>query len=436
MRNDGWRKPTPALARANALAKTGEELAVSRNRAIVACKRVAAALGLRAGDLLVLDALAAFSHVKDWEKGARPIVWPSNDFLMARTGLSLSAVKRRSNRLCELGLISYRDSSNGKRYGYRDAHGRIVEAYGFDLAPLAARTEEFEALHEQLQEERALCCALKRKITIARRTVRALIDTAMEQYLSGSWKSLLARLQALINGIVTQRACADQLATAYEAFDALLQETESAFKLACQSDQGDTNLAAASQQSDSKTTKLNPKEPNFAPHILITTESQNVKSNSHEKLNEQVEPRQQPEVEIEDDTTTTADGSTMKQPPTATHPIGLPVIMQACPGFADMARGVQPYLNSWRDLEYVADRLRPAIGISEDAWITAKRGLGGPMAAAAFALITDKYSDGEVSSPGGYLRGLIGKAQRGELNLERSFYGRLGAKADVAVHTH
>ena len=35
--------------------------------------------------------------------------------------------------------------------------------------------------------------------------------------------------------------------------------------------------------------------------------------------------------------------------------------------------------------------------------------------------ILDKSSDGEVKSPGGYLRGLIEKAQAGELHLDRSF---------------
>ena len=113
----------------------------------------------------------------------------------------------------------------------------------------------------------------------------------------------------------------------------------------------------------------------------------------------------------------------------APQTVDLAVVMQSCPEFADMARGIQPFVNNWRDLEVVAERLRPAIGISEDAWSKAKSGLGAPVAAAAFALITDKYTLGEVASPGGYLRGLLGKAERGELNLQRSFYGRLGARA-------
>ena len=46
-------------------------------------------------------------------------------------------------------------------------------------------------------------------------------------------------------------------------------------------------------------------------------------------------------------------------------------------------------------------------------------------ATAAFALLFEKHSAGEVASPGGYLRGMVQKAGAGELHLERSFYGRL-----------
>ncbi|MCY3996132.1 MAG: replication initiation protein RepC [Rhodobacter sp.] len=41
----------------------------------------------------------------------------------------------------------------------------------------------------------------------------------------------------------------------------------------------------------------------------------------------------------------------------------------------------------------------------------------------------DKSTTGEVKSPGGYLRGLVERAQVGELHLERSFYGRLSGQA-------
>ena len=51
--------------------------------------------------------------------------------------------------------------------------------------------------------------------------------------------------------------------------------------------------------------------------------------------------------------------------------------------------------------------------------------LGPAVASAAIALIFDKHTNGEVKSPGGYLRGMVEKARAGELHLDRSFYGRM-----------
>jgi replication initiation protein RepC len=94
---------------------------------------------------------------------------------MDQTGFSLSALKRHARRLAEAGIIAFKDSPNGKRWGRRDADGVILEAYGFDLSPMSARVEEFEDLYAQLQAERELCLRLKRQITVARRMIRARI---------------------------------------------------------------------------------------------------------------------------------------------------------------------------------------------------------------------------------------------------------------------
>ena len=63
------------------------------------------------------------------------------------------------------------------------------------------------------------------------------------------------------------------------------------------------------------------------------------------------------------------------------------------------------------------------------AWNVAQDRMGTQVATAAFALVFEKHSAGEVASPGGYLRGMVEKAGAGELHLERSFYGRLSGQA-------
>ena len=109
--------------------------------------------------------------------------------------------------------------------------------------------------------------------------------------------------------------------------------------------------------------------------------------------------------------------------------LDLPVMMQACPEFASWARNMGGYLKGWGDLHRVAGQLRPMIGISEHAWDVAQEQMGKQVAAAAFVLMFEKHSTGEVASPGGYLRGMVQKAGAGELYLERSFFGRLSGLA-------
>jgi replication initiation protein RepC len=70
MKQSGWRKPTPGLGIAEQLAQAGEKLTVPKNKALLACKRVAAHIGLKASDMMLLDTFGAFTQSHDWEEGA------------------------------------------------------------------------------------------------------------------------------------------------------------------------------------------------------------------------------------------------------------------------------------------------------------------------------------------------------------------------------
>ena len=201
MTQSGWRKPTPELLQAERFAEVGEQLIIPKTRAIVATKKVAAAIGLKSQVFLLLDTFGAVTQPQDWEQGRRPIVWASNHFLTEQTGFSLATLRRHVRRLCEVGVISMKDSPNGKRWGRRDADGVIIEAYGFDLAPMAARAEEFEALYEHLQAERALCASLRNAITVTRRMIRAKIEKALDAGLRGPWANLQNVFRELLEGL-------------------------------------------------------------------------------------------------------------------------------------------------------------------------------------------------------------------------------------------
>jgi len=102
---------------------------------------------------------------QDWEEGSRPICWPSASRQAEFLGISPARVKILNRVLQEAGIFVMRDSETGKRYGRRDPDGRIIEAFGFDLSPLAYRFDEFIRLAAEARAERACMRALKKRAT-------------------------------------------------------------------------------------------------------------------------------------------------------------------------------------------------------------------------------------------------------------------------------
>jgi replication initiation protein RepC len=117
-------------------------------------------------------------------------------------GLSETQTKRLNRALIEAGLITMKDSPNGKRYGWRDPKGRIVEAYGFDLAAIATRYAEFVRLAEAARAERAALGRLRRRATIARKGIVQILETAQEYRFEGEEWQILAREMAAITRVL------------------------------------------------------------------------------------------------------------------------------------------------------------------------------------------------------------------------------------------
>ncbi len=333
----GWRKATPASHKAEELAQAGTAAQSDRTRAIVAFKRVAVHLGLKSADVLLLDTLAAFTRPQDWDAGQRPIVWPSNAYLMERTGFSLSTLKRHGRRLVEAGVVTHRDSPNGKRWGHRDASGRIVEAYGFDLSPLAARMAEFEALDAAMQAERAECQKIRRQITILRRSIRAKLEAGqgVSLYLQTRFARLLRHLPGPRSGRI------------------LLLRVHRLFKL----------LATRIHKEQQNCTYSTPMGAKNDPHLQDTTEDQTVTQGSRA------------ENGTKQDCLTLSDNEDLV----------LPVVLNACPEFSQWVSNMDRTIRHWHGFVSVADEIRPMLGISARIWHYALSRMGPRNTAAALA---------------------------------------------------
>jgi replication initiation protein RepC len=113
---------------------------------------------------------------------SRMLVWPSNEFLVDRTGIPERSVRYAVSRLISEGVIAAKDSPNGKRYAQRGPNGKIVKAYGFDLSPLLAMLPELRARLQVIKDAERERLAVFDDLTIHRRAAQEALRTLAEVY--------------------------------------------------------------------------------------------------------------------------------------------------------------------------------------------------------------------------------------------------------------
>ncbi|TIV90947.1 MAG: replication initiation protein RepC, partial [Mesorhizobium sp.] len=120
--------------------------------------------------LAVLNALLSFYPDSELSGENGLIVFPSNAQLSLRAhGMADATLRRHLAALVDCGLITRRDSPNGKRYARKDRGGDIEEAFGFSLAPLLARAFEFEQAAERVRADNRALRLMRERITLHRR---------------------------------------------------------------------------------------------------------------------------------------------------------------------------------------------------------------------------------------------------------------------------
>ena len=148
----GRRSLTLAHVANQAIAKARPpEKAVHKWQVFRAICTAKARIGVSERALAVLDALLSF-HPETTLSGEGLIVFPSNQQLALRAhGMAPATLRRHLAALVDCGLVIRRDSPNGKRFARKGQGGAIEMAFGFDLSPLVARADEFEAWAEEVR---------------------------------------------------------------------------------------------------------------------------------------------------------------------------------------------------------------------------------------------------------------------------------------------
>jgi len=347
-------------------------------------------IGVSDRSLAVLNALLSFYPETELSQEHGLVVFPSNAQLALRAhGMADTTLRRHLAALVDCGLIIRRDSPNGKRYARRGRGGGIEEAFGFSLAPLLARAEEFEQAAERVQADNRALRLARQRITLYRRDIQKLIEAAREEGISGPWDTLWARFRAIVAAIPRRAVLADlepiagQLAVLQEEIDKLLESHVNAGNVS------GSESRNGRQQSNSESESLN--ESKF----LLGKE-----------LKEEPAPAQR------------------SGEPSRNYPLEL--VLRACPEFADYAAGG---IGNWRDLMATAAQVRGYLGIAPSAYDDAMRVLGPENAAVTIACIAQRAQ--HIQSAGAYLRSLTQKARAGEFSMEPMIMAALKANGSA-----
>ena len=351
-------------------------------------------LGLPPHAYKLIGFLVRWTKPQDWEEGSRPIAWPSAQRQAEFLGVSLQWVKALNRTLWEAGIFVIRDNPQGRRYGRRDKNGRIIEAYGFDLSPLAQRYDEFIRIAAAAKVERDRMRKLKARKTLARKAIaQALEELGRQGQDSEALRQLVHDAAELVKaGSSCTRS--EELALAVQALE--------------------SRKAAAEQMLREliKPVENNPKGQVELPHSTSTTLTPN-------DLNHTV---------IASEACSRAEAKPLKPEPSQDGNL-FPERLNVTPAqMVELAPRLAAYMppryddKSWPALIEAALWLSGEMGINRTLWARACNVMGREYAAVALALVSTRPAGHFTSGPGGYFAGMLRKFERGELCLSRTLW--------------
>ena len=351
--------------------------------------------------LTVLDALLTFFPDDELSSEKALVVFPSNAQLSLRArGMAAATLRRHLAVLVEAGLISRKDSPNGKRYVRRGREGGIDEAYGFSLAPLLARAVEIETMAARIAADRQMLRGMKERVTICRRDIAKLISAAVWEAVPGDWERMSSIYQAILQRI-PRAATIENLAPIIEDLETIRQDIVNLLELHEKTQMTSTNESQIGRHiQNSHPESISESEPGLE---------------TGDELSGNCEPRTEPEREPVETPGNGRDGSSfsIRTSVGKLKSFPLSMVLQACPDIADYGPGGS--IGSWRDLITAAVVVRSMLGVSPSTYEEAASVMGPENAATVMACILQR--GGCIHSAGAYLRDLTRRARRGEFAL-------------------
>jgi len=371
-------------------------------------------LGLPPQAYKLLAWLVKMTMPCDWEEGSRPIAWPSAGRQEEFLGLSPARVKVLNRALYEAGILILRDSPTGKRYGRRGPDGRIIEAYGFDLSPLAVRYDEFVRIAAEARAERDRMGSLKKRATCARRAIRQTGEAlAALGPLPPAWPQLEAETADLVAAI-RQVGRSEDMGLIVKGLESRKTEVETWLR------------------ETSKSVDISPQGLADEPHNISTNESFDPKDTviaaEGSSRAERAEPTPSPSVPQAEEE---FEESVPFQPFEKIERLHPGELVELAPRLADHVPQRYP---DWRDIvDAAGNGLCLDLGVSPSLWGEACQVLGREVAAITLAVVSTKPREHFTRGAGGYFAAMVKRAKSGELHLDRSLWKLRRDKWDGAA---
>lgn len=367
-------------------------------------------LGLPDRAIAILQALLSFHQETTLTAGDPLIVFPSNEKLCQRAhGIAPATLRRHLAALVDAGIVIRRDSPNGKRYARRGQDGAVSLAFGFELTPLVARAEEFEALAAEVQADRKTLRLARERITLARRDIAKMILLGMEEGLPGDWKGLHGQYMVLV-GSLRRSTCLAEMQDIASGLEGFAAEILKHLELFVNPPVSSANESHSERHKQNSKPESSESEPAFRKdrigerqHDLETTGF----AESRQRRGE----------------------GTATDNPRSTLGTPLPMVLEACPDILDYITGREGQGASppnWAEFLKAAELVRAMLGISPDAWQDAVETMGQVDASIVVAAILQKGD--EVRFPGGYLRALTEKKRDGQFSVGPILMALIGTK--------
>ena len=430
----GGRELSPAHRRAVALADNFAGLpdGMGRYEVIKLLRRVGAASGWNRQLIAHLELLIGYTCEADWAPGGRPIVWLSVRATAIELGIKGRQVRRNEKRMMELRALAFRDSSNHRRFGRRDSDRNVVEAFGVDLSPVAALLPRLAVAEKRQTWEAGEHRRLKRKISAARRRVRAGLVWAHQ---NGKLDDAAALAVWEEFQSATPRTRPETPLDVLEARLEKLKRIDKRLAALCDDPADGPEPGGGARSGPARSPDVeNDCETSDLPPDMSTMADSNVRRGGHGSPPPLDYNTNQSHTEGITVAALPPPGEAGARPPAPTGGTGREGRKESGPRLdiswndllamvpAAMRADLPRRYTSWDDLSAAGLAHGAAIGISRHAWTEACEVMGPRGALLALIVTAARYDHALVLRPGGYLRGITKASRRGELNLGASLH--------------